>query len=95
VYDAVKSLVRAGANQIALRTRLPNGTVYVVLRALVAAGRVAKTDTARGMEYSLTSTGSVQPFKRVRVAAAGSADGERRGAAGEQAAPASSSAPPA
>jgi hypothetical protein len=87
VFEAVRSLGRTTSSEIALRTGLPNGTVYVLLRSLVAAGRVARTDSMRGVEYSLVSSGSIQPFKRTRAAApdaapeAASHDGEGRGAA--------------
>jgi hypothetical protein len=69
VLDAVRSLVRVTAGEIARHTALPNGTVYVLLRSLVARGRVAKTATARGVEYSLVSSGGILPFKRVKAAA--------------------------
>jgi len=86
VVEAVRSLVRATASEVAQRTGLPNGSVYVLLRALVGAGRVAKTDSMRGVEYSLVSSGSVRPFRRTRATAPGAAeavshDGEGRGAA--------------
>jgi hypothetical protein len=70
VLEAVRSLARATASEVAQRTGLPNGTVYVVLRALVVASRVAKTDSMRGVEYSLVSNGSIRPFKRTRAAVA-------------------------
>jgi sugar-specific transcriptional regulator TrmB len=60
--------VRATAAEIAERSGHPNGSVAVTLRGLVARGVVAKTETARGIEYSLVSAGSVQPFKRTRRA---------------------------
>ncbi len=66
VLGAVRALGRAMAVEVAERTGLPNGSVGVALRALVARGLVAKTQTARGAEYSLVSTGRVRPFKRVR-----------------------------
>lgn len=75
VLDAVRYLVRATAGQVAERCSLPNGTVYVVLRALCSARRVAKTETGRGIEYSLVSTGGIQPFKRPRSAASTSGEG--------------------
>lgn len=65
VLDAVRFLVRGTAAQIAQRCGLPNGTVYVVLRALVTSGKVAKTETASGLQYGLVSTGGIRPFKRV------------------------------
>jgi hypothetical protein len=68
VLEAVRNLVRATASEVAERCNLPNGTTYVVLRALVAGRRVAKTETARGIEYSLVSTGGIQPFKRSKTA---------------------------
>jgi hypothetical protein len=69
VLDAVRVLVRATAAEVAERCGLPNGTVYVVLRSLCASRRVAKTETPRGLEYSLVSTGGIQPFKRSKPAA--------------------------
>jgi uncharacterized membrane protein len=51
VLDAVRSLGQGTAAEIARQGGLPNGTVYVVLRALVARGHVARSDTARGVEY--------------------------------------------
>lgn len=64
VLDAVRTLIRPTAGEIAQQCGLPNGSAYVVLRALVASGRVAKIEAARGQEYSLTSTGGIRPFKR-------------------------------
>lgn len=69
VLEAVRVLVRATAAEIAKHNGLPNGSVYVVLRSLVARGKVARAETARGIEYSLVSSGEIRPFKRVRVAA--------------------------
>jgi hypothetical protein len=68
VLDTVRSLVRATATEIATRSGLPNGSVYVSLRALVGRGRIARAETARGVEYSLVSSGEIRPFKRVRAA---------------------------
>lgn len=73
VLDAVRALVRATAAEIAERSGQPNGSVYVTLRGLVARGLVAKTETARGIEYSLVSAGRVQPFKRAKRAGAADA----------------------
>lgn len=67
VLETVRSLVRGTATEIATRSGLPNGSVYVALRALVARGRVARAETARGVEYSLVSSGEIRPFKRVRA----------------------------
>jgi sugar-specific transcriptional regulator TrmB len=53
VLDAVRSLVRATAGEVAERCGQPNGSVYVALRSLVAQGLVARAKTARGIEYSL------------------------------------------
>lgn len=69
VLDAVRQLARGTAAEIAPRCGLPNGTVYVVLRALLTKGSLAKTDTARGVEYSLVSSGAILPFKRVKTGA--------------------------
>jgi len=68
VLDAVRFLVRASAGEIANRCGLPNGTVYVVLRSLMADGRVARTETATGSEYSLISAGGIHPFRRQSTA---------------------------
>jgi hypothetical protein len=68
VLEAVRLLVRATASEVAERCGLPNGTAYVVLRALCASRRVAKTETARGIEYALVSPGKIQPFKRTKGA---------------------------
>lgn len=68
MLDTVRSLVRGTAAEISARSGLPNGSVYVALRALVARGRVARSETARGLEYSLVSSGEIHPFKRVRAA---------------------------
>jgi outer membrane biosynthesis protein TonB len=64
VLEAVRFLVRATTSEIAQRAGLPNGSAHVALRSLLAGGRVARSETARGNEYSLVSTGSVRPFKR-------------------------------
>jgi hypothetical protein len=78
VLETVRTLVRGTATEIATRSGLPNGSVYVALRSLVTRGRVARAETARGVEYSLVSTGEIRPFKRVRAAAPTSpADAER------------------
>ena len=66
MLESVRTLVRATAGEIAQHGGLPSGTAYVVLKQLIANGRVAKTETARGVEYSLVSTGAVRPFKRAR-----------------------------
>ncbi|WP_437301096.1 helix-turn-helix domain-containing protein [Sorangium sp. So ce426] len=68
VLETVRALVRGTATEIATRSGLPNGSVYVTLRALVARGRVARAGTARGAEYSLVSSGGIRPFKRVKAA---------------------------
>ncbi|WP_437555467.1 helix-turn-helix domain-containing protein [Sorangium sp. So ce367] len=68
VLETVRSLVRGTATEIAARSGLPNGSVYVTLRTLVARGRVARAGTARGAEYSLVSSGGIRPFKRVKAA---------------------------
>src|SRR5262245_25192872 len=49
VLDTVRALVRGTTTEIATRCGLPNGSVYVALRALVARGRVARAETARGV----------------------------------------------
>ena len=53
VLDAVGALGRATAGEVAKHAALPNGSVSVTLRALVARGRVVRTETARGAEHSL------------------------------------------
>lgn len=68
VLETARCLVRGTAAEIAARSGLPNGSVYVALRALVARGRVARAETARGIEYSLVSSGEIRPFKRVKAA---------------------------
>lgn len=65
---AVRALVRATAGEVAAHSGQPNGSVSGSLRALVARGQVARTETVRGIEYSLTSPGEVRPFKRVGAA---------------------------
>src|SRR6185437_3535355 len=69
VLAAVRALVRATAGEVAAHAGQPNGSVSVALRALVARGQVARTETSRGIEYGLVSPGGIQPFKRVRAAA--------------------------
>jgi hypothetical protein len=69
VLDAVRSLMRATASEIAARCGLPNGSVAVTLRGLVARGQVAKAETARGIEYGMVSAGAVHPFKRTKASA--------------------------
>jgi hypothetical protein len=66
MLESVRTLVRATAGEIAQHGGLPSGTAYVVLKQLITNGRVAKTETARGVEYSLVSTGAIRPFKRAR-----------------------------
>lgn len=87
MLESVRTLVRATAGEIAQHGGLPSGTAYVVLKQLISNGRVAKTETARGMEYSLVSTGAVRPFKRARggSAEAGAAEEQLQipGATGE------------
>jgi hypothetical protein len=70
MLETVRTLVRATAGEIAQHGGLPSGTAYVVLKQLITNGRVAKTETARGVEYSLVSTGAIRPFKRARGGAA-------------------------
>jgi hypothetical protein len=75
VLDAVRSLARATATEIAGRCGQPNGSVAVVLRALVARGLVAKAETPRGVEYSSNdrvpprARGPAGPLKPSPVAA--------------------------
>ena len=61
VLAAVRALVRATASEVAARSGQPNGSTTVALRALVARGQIARTDTARGIEYSLASPGDTRP----------------------------------
>jgi hypothetical protein len=83
MLESVRTLVRATAGEIAQHGGLPSGTAYVVLKQLITNGRVAKTETARGVEYSLVSTGAIRPFKRARGGAV-----EAAAAAEQQEAPA-------
>jgi DNA-binding IclR family transcriptional regulator len=55
VLDAVRALGRATANEVAERSGQPNGSVAVALRSLVARRLVARTETARGIEYTVVS----------------------------------------
>ena len=77
MLESVRTLVRATAGEIAQHGGLPSGTAYVVLKQLITNGRVAKTETARGVEYSLVSTGAIRPFKRARGGAAEAAAAEQ------------------
>jgi Sugar-specific transcriptional regulator TrmB len=70
ILAALGTLGRATAAEIARRCEQPNGSVSVVLRSLVARGQVAKTQTSRGMEYSLIPARSSQPFNRSKASAA-------------------------
>ncbi|MEP7120521.1 MAG: hypothetical protein ABJE95_06420 [Byssovorax sp.] len=81
MLESVRTLVRATAGEIAQHGGLPSGTAYVVLKQLITNGRVAKTETARGVEYSLVSTGAIRPFKRTRGGAV--AEPQEAPAAGE------------
>jgi hypothetical protein len=81
MLESVRTLVRATAGEIAQHGGLPSGTAYVVLKQLITNGRVAKTETARGVEYSLVSTGAVRPFKRSRGGAVETAGAEQQEAA--------------
>jgi hypothetical protein len=78
MLESVRTLVRATAGEIAQHGGLPSGTAYVVLKQLITNGRVAKTETARGVEYSLVSTGAVRPFKRARGGAVEAAAAEQQ-----------------
>ena len=81
MLESVRTLVRATAGEIAQHGGLSSGTAYVVLKQLITNGRVAKTETARGVEYSLVSTGAIRPFKRARggaVESAAAAGGEQQ-----------------
>jgi hypothetical protein len=78
MLESVRTLVRATAGEIAQHGGLPSGTAYVVLKQLISNGRVAKTETARGVEYSLVSTGAVRPFKRARGGSVEAATGEEQ-----------------
>jgi hypothetical protein len=64
VLEAIRALVRPTAGEIAKHCSLPVIAVHGVLRALILSNQVAKTDAARGNEYSLVSSGQVRPFKR-------------------------------
>ncbi len=78
MLESVRTLVRATAGEIAQHGGLPSGTAYVVLKQLITNGRVAKTETARGVEYSLVSTGAIRPFKRARGGAVEAATAEQQ-----------------
>jgi hypothetical protein len=78
MLESVRTLVRATAGEIAQHGGLPSGTAYVVLKQLISNGRVAKTETARGVEYSLVSTGAVRPFKRARGGSVEAASAEEQ-----------------
>ena len=65
---AVRALGRATAGEVAAHSGQPNGSTSVALRALVGHGQVARTETSRGVEYSLVSPGDIKPFKRARRA---------------------------
>ncbi|MEO5727099.1 MAG: hypothetical protein ABI134_33370 [Byssovorax sp.] len=78
MLESVRTLVRATAGEIAQHGGLPSGTAYVVLKQLISNGRVAKTETARGVEYSLVSTGAIRPFKRARGGSVEAASAEEQ-----------------
>ena len=78
MLESVRTLVRATAGEIAQHGGLPSGTAYVVLKQLITNGRVAKTETARGVEYSLVSPGAIRPFKRARGGAVEAAAAEQQ-----------------
>jgi hypothetical protein len=59
VLDAVGTLVRPTAGEVAGQTGLPNGSVAVALRALLARGLVTQRRTGRGMEYALPGTAAL------------------------------------
>jgi sugar-specific transcriptional regulator TrmB len=50
---AVRVLGRPTAREVAGHTGLPNGSVAVALRALGTRGLVARTESGRGIEYTL------------------------------------------
>lgn len=68
VLEAVRVLMRPTAGEVAGKCGLSNASAYAALRALVESGKVAKTETGRGLEYSLVSSGGIQPFKRNKSA---------------------------
>ena len=78
MLESVRTLVRATAGEIAQHGGLPSGMAYVVLKQLISNGRVAKTETARGVEYSLVSTGAIRPFKRARGGSVEAASAEEQ-----------------
>jgi hypothetical protein len=53
VLGAVADLVRATAADVVDHAGLPNGSVTVALRALVARGRLVRRETPSGVEYAL------------------------------------------
>jgi hypothetical protein len=64
VLEAIRTLVRPTAGELAKHCGVPIIAIHGALRGLVLNNQVAKTDTARGNEYSLVSSGEVRPFKR-------------------------------
>jgi hypothetical protein len=67
VFQAVRSLVRPTAGEVSEACGLPYSVVYAELRSLMALRKIARIEAARGIEYSLVSTGDIRPFKRVRT----------------------------
>lgn len=61
VLDAVRSLGRATAADVAGLTGQPNGSVAVALRGLVARGLIARTERGRGTAYCLPSQTLEEP----------------------------------
>ena len=64
VLSAVRALVRPTASEVAGHCHLATQAAHASLRTLVASGQIARSETARGQEYSLVSPGAVRPFKR-------------------------------
>jgi hypothetical protein len=66
VLEAIRTLVRPTPGEIANHCGLPVMAIHGLLRSSALSSQVAKTATARGIEYSLVSPGDGRPFKRSR-----------------------------
>ncbi len=68
VLETVRSLVRGTATEIAARSGLPNGSVYVAPSRARGSRPRGESRDSEGAEYSLVSSGGIRPFKRVKAA---------------------------
>ena len=66
VLEAIRTLVRPTPGEIANHCGLPVIAIHGLLRSSALSSQVAKTATARGIEYALVSPGDGRPFKRRR-----------------------------